>query len=238
MKDNTDLKRFVTCVKQGSKYSSNYVNVLKNMVSRNLSLSYEFVCFTDDTQGLDKDISVVELPKNIQGWWNKLYIFEKSCFRKGVVLYLDLDIVVSGNIDKLFEWCPNNWCIIRDFTKVMRPDCKKYNSSVIRFNSGELDAIWTQFQKQKTTAIRKYHGDQDFIYECNKDAKLWPDNWIQSWKWQIRSDKTLEPNGVKGNRSFRRIEHVIPPGDCCITVFHGDPKPHNCKDPWVIDNWK
>ena len=36
---------------------------------------------------------------------------------------------------------------------------------------------------------------------------------------------------------FAQIEDVKPPAECCICVFHGDPNPHNCEDPWVEINW-
>jgi len=231
-------KRFVLCIKHGVKYSSDYVNILKRMVARNLTLSYEFVCLTDDPKGLDDDIKVIALPTDLQGWWCKPYMFSKGLGLDGTVLYMDLDVVISGSLDKLFTYSPKQWCIIRDFTKVMRAGWNRYNSSVIRFEGGKLDHIWKQFQKDKISIMRRHHGDQDFIYEADKSALLWPDSWIQSWKWQIRKDKTFAPGGVKGNRKLKRIEHVKPPIECCITVFHGDPNPHNCDDPWVVENWK
>ena len=69
-------------------------------------------------------------------------------------------------------------------------------------------------------------------------ATLFPDNWVRSWKWEIRKSKEFLAGAPKGSRIFKDIEHVEPPQDCLITVFHGDPNPHNCKDPWVVSNWK
>jgi hypothetical protein len=67
---------------------------------------------------------------------------------------------------------------------------------------------------------------------------LYPDSWILSWKWEVRKDRAFAPNGRKGQRKLKTIEDVTPRIECCVTVFHGDPNPELCEDPWVIDNWK
>jgi hypothetical protein len=67
---------------------------------------------------------------------------------------------------------------------------------------------------------------------------LYPDEWIMSWKWEIRKSKDLVYKQPKGRRKLRVVEHVEPPENCCVTVFHGDPNPENCDDPWVVKNWK
>ena len=230
----------VLCLKHGTKYSADYVNVLFNMVKRHCTLDFKFVCLTEDARGLDSNIHTIPLPNYLSGWWCKPYIFSKEIGLEGTVLYMDLDVVIADNIDHLFTYEPNKWCIIRDFTRKMRPSWQKYNSSVIRFTAGELDKFWQSFKVNHQNLQRKYYGDQDWLYDVThleKPAKLFPDPWIQSWKWEIRQSKDLLP-GPKGERRLRTVENARPPKDCCITVFHGDPNPHNCLDPWVIDNWK
>ena len=41
-------KNYVVCLKWGNKYSAEYVNKLYSMVKRNLTIDYEFVCFTEN----------------------------------------------------------------------------------------------------------------------------------------------------------------------------------------------
>lgn len=231
-------KKYVLCLKHGDKYSSEYVNILKRMVDRHLTLEYEFVCLTENSKGLDPSIRTIQLPESLTGWWCKPYMFSSALPLEGTILYIDLDVVIAGNLDKLFTWEPDRWCVIRDFTKVMRPNWQKYNSSVIRFKSGQLNHVWQRFAADKQNIMRRHFGDQDWLYEADKGARLWPDSWIQSWKWQIRKDKNFAPGGTKGNRKLKKIENVRPSPECCITVFHGDPNPHNCDDPWVVENWK
>jgi hypothetical protein len=232
-------KYYVLCLKHGTKYSADYVNKLYSMVQRHCTLDIEFVCLTENSAGINENIKILPLPSGLSGWWCKPYMFSNDLPLKGTVLYMDLDVVIANNIDQLFLYSPNNWCTIRDFTRAQRPDWQKYNSSVIKFDTGELDFVWQDFFKKRNNVQAKYFGDQDYLYAAttHRPAKLFPDNWIQSWKWEIRKDKTLAPGG-RGNRKLKNIEYAVPPKDCCICVFHGDPNPHNCYDPWVLDNWK
>lgn len=202
-------------------------------------MPFQFVCVTDNPKNLNSDIVIKYLPAGLKGWWCKPYIFSKSLNLEGTILYLDLDVVISGNIDKLFTYAPQNWCTIRDFTRAQRPDWQKYNSSVIKFRPEQLYFVWEDYARNGKEIQRKYWGDQDYLFVITQKspANLYPDSWIQSWKWEIRKDKTLSP-GPRGNRKLAKIENVTPPKDCCICVFHGDPNPHNCNDPWVVDNWK
>lgn len=231
---------YVLCLKHGNKYSADYVNKLYNMVQRNCSVPYEFFCLTDDSQGLTSGVNTIPLPENLSGWWCKPYMFSRNLPIKGTILYMDLDIVIAGSIDKLFTYEPSRWCTIRDFTRTVRPDWKKYNSSVVRFKTGELHNVWEDFEKDRTNIQRRLHGDQDWLWEATQKNKaaLYPDNWILSWKWEIRKSKEFAPGGLRGNRKLKTIENVTPNSECCVCVFHGDPNPHNCEDPWVIDNWR
>ena len=230
-------QNYVLCLKHGDKYSSQYVNTLYSMVKRNLTIPFTMVCLTDNKQGIDSDILCLDLPKELTGWWCKPYMYSADLPLNGTILYMDLDVVVSGNLNKLFDYEPDNWCVIRDFTRAMQPQWEKYNSSVVRFKVGQLHNVWAEFRKDPQKIIRSHFGDQDWLWTAAKGtAKLWPDEWIRSWKWEIRKDRHLQ-SGTKGNRKFRTVEDVVPLDDCCICVFHGDPNPHNCDDPWVRNNW-
>jgi len=230
----------ILCLKHGTKYSATYVNTLYNMCKRNCTLDFDFVCLTDDPKGIDSNIKILGLPDYLSGWWCKPYIFSNELDLSGTILYMDLDVVLSGNIDKLFAYQPGHWCTIKDFTRVMRSNWKKYNSSIIRFTPGQLDFVWENFKKDRIAIQRKFFGDQDYLYDITankKAAMLYPDSWIQSWKWEVRKSKELQP-GKKGFRKLKYVEDVVPRIECCVCVFHGDPNPEHCEDPWVIDNWK
>ena len=52
------MPNHVVCLKHGKKYSAEYVNLLFKMVSRHLTVPFNFVCFTEDPTGLDMGIQV------------------------------------------------------------------------------------------------------------------------------------------------------------------------------------
>ena len=236
---STSDKLFILCLKHGQKYSADYVNKLYNMTQRHCTLEHEFVCMTEDPAFLLPGIKTIPLPKGIEGWWCKPYMFSKDLPLDGSILYLDLDVVISANIDKLFTYQPNNWCTVRDYTRAMRPKWPKYNSSVVRFKTGELDHVWSEFNKDPKSIMRQHFGDQDWLFAATRhqQAMLYPDSWTQSWKWEVRASRDFALGGRRGSRKFKTIENVVPRVECCVVVFHGDPNPEMCEDPWVLENW-
>lgn len=232
---------YILCLKHGQKYNAEYVNRLYKMVKRNCTLPFTFVCLTEDPAHLHKDIKVLALPNYLSGWWCKPYMYSADLPIKGTILYMDLDVVISGNIDKLLTYQPHHWCTIRDFTRVMRSNWSKYNSSIVRFKTGQLGFLWEKFKRERNIIMKKYHGDQDYLYEETRiqQAFLYPDSWIQSWKWEVRKSREFAPGGRRGSRTFKHEEHDAKPRpECCVCVFHGDPNPEHCTDAWVVENWK
>jgi hypothetical protein len=230
---------YFVCLKHGRKYDAEYVNVLHRMVKRNCTLDVEFVCFTEDASGLDKDIQVRDLPKtNVQGWWYKPMFFNRHLGLEGTILFCDLDVIIFENIDKLFTYKPGKFCIIRDFNRCRMPKWNKMNSSVFRLEvGGDQSHVYDEFIKDPVQNSRRFHGDQDWIYaQMHKEEfEFWPDEWIQSYKWEMRGDPAM--TRVNGKRNFVKPgEPKILP-ETSVAVFHGEPNPHNCIDPWCAANW-
>ena len=108
---------YVVCLKYGTKYSAEYVNKLYNGVKRNLTIPFEFVCYTEDARGIDNGIRIEPIPlvPGVEGWWYKPMFFNPKLGLDGTILFFDLDVVVFRNIDNFFTYNPNQFCIIRDF---------------------------------------------------------------------------------------------------------------------------
>ena len=85
--------------------------------------------------------------------------------------------------------------------------------------------------------MQNNHGDQDWITKRAKDdINHWPDDWIRSYKWEmigLKDTKLLTKDGRKFFRTPATIKE-----ENKVAVFHGEPKPFNCADKWVVDNWK
>jgi hypothetical protein len=240
-KEQKDIKNYIVCLKHGTKYSSLYVNVLYNMVKRHTTIPYEFVCFTDDTRDINPDIRTIPLkPIGVYGWWYKVIFFDKNFPLDGNILYFDLDVVINSNIDRLFLNQPDKFNIIRDFNRSLRNDWSRMNSSVFRLKTGSLSYVYDNFFKNHAMEIRRHHGDQDWIFaqvgKNKNDWCFWPDEWIQSYKWEMRDRNDLDR--INGIRNFKNQKEpkVLP--QTCVAVFHGEPHPHQCNDKWVKENWK
>jgi len=233
--------RYVVCLKYGNKYSADYVNKLYNMVKRNLTLDHEFVCFTEDATGIDPAIRIEPIPliSGVTGWWYKPMFFNPKLPLRGTLLFFDLDVVIFKNIDNLFSYEPNKFCIIRDFNRHVIRNYNKFNSSIFRLTTGQHSAVYTDFIKNPTGPVRRYHGDQDWIRATVNDGDYayWPDESIQSYKWEMRG-KPKYNKMPRGLRDFETSGDPVVKNATSVAVFHGDPNPHNCKDQWVIDNWK
>jgi hypothetical protein len=202
-------------------------------------MPFDFVCLTENPEGLISKIKVKSLPRiAVQGWWMKPWMFSAELGFTGDVLFLDLDLVLCSNIDKLWTYNPeDDFVIIRDFTRHQNPTWQKFNSSVIRFRAEKYHWIWDDFLNNHRSIMPKNHGDQDYLYSLLKDkGKYWPDSWIQSYKWEMRDKRDIVP--INGKRNFVSIKDPRVEPDLCIAVFHGDPNPEEVKDPWVITNWQ
>jgi len=226
----------VLCVKFGPLYTKDYVEKLRNMVRRHLTVPYELVCLTDDQHPIDGVRSIVQPHAGYQkGWWHKVHMFDPSLNLKGRVLYFDLDVVIHNNIDKLVLGYENKFLGIRDFNRKFNPSWSILNSSVMSWPAGLHPDIYTVF-KNDTKKAMKLHGDQDWIWQVAKTRiTFWPDKWLQSYKWEIRDRNELIYE--KGKRYFRNVKNTKMPQDCSVCVFHGDPKPSEVFDPYVVDNW-
>ncbi len=140
-------KLTICCVKWGTKYDARYVNVLRAMCEKNAPY-HEFQCFTDDPRGIDPRVVIRDLPPGFLGWWNKIALFRPGLF-DGRVLYLDLDVAVTGRLAPLLSGG-----IIHDW------HVPTYNSSAMCWVAGEHADIW---EKYTPDVASRLHGDQDWI---------------------------------------------------------------------------
>lgn len=137
----------VACMKWGDKYGPEYVNRLYNMVERNTTLPFKFICFTDNADGLLPEVSVrplpdMPLPPDKERGWRKLSLFRDDVGLEGRVLFLDLDVVIVGNIDGFFT-IDGDFIFIRHW----KPSVKQGvgQTAVYRFEAGKLKFLYDDF---------------------------------------------------------------------------------------------
>jgi hypothetical protein len=228
----------VICLKHGIKYSSDYVNKLYNMMERHLTIPYRFVCFTDDHVGIDPRVEIRLLPDaRFQGWWWKPYVFKDDHFMRGDTnFFMDLDMVIVKNINHLITYRPGEFLGLRDPGRVFRQDYQKLGSAVMRWPAGEFGNIWSDFDRDPA-AVGRLHGDQDWIWQLHQNSiKFYPDEWIRSYKWEIRNRSELA--GYGRNSYFLEVRNPEIPHDTAVLAFHGNPPVHDVQDPVILENWR
>ena len=216
------------CVCYGIKYKLEYVQKLYNMVQRHTTLEHNFFIFTDNMEmEIDGHVNIRTFPMvNLQGWWNKMQLFHPGVI-EGTTLYMDLDVVITDNIDCFFTYEPEaDFVGMNDFN----PDTMIFNSSVMRFNPEAMkDKIWQPFINDRPNWLR-HSGDQNVISDLilkYEETRSFPDSWTQSYKWYDRKGQRYH----KGKWTF---EHN---GESLVTVFHGEPNPHQSDMEWVKKAW-
>lgn len=206
------------CVQTGNYQGrgAEYVNNLFDMVRRNLpaGMEGEFVCFTDDLS-LDyhEDITTRGLPQGLEGWWNKLALFQDGLFPKGDrVVYFDLDTLIIGALDEIVAY-EGPFAMLRDFYRQGGGQ-----SSVMLWRAGFGHHLWNEYVAAGFPT-HDLGGDQSWI-----EKRVSPE-WLQD----------LFPGDFV---SFKADCGKYPPKGSKVIVFHGNPRPHEVLDGWVPDVWK
>jgi hypothetical protein len=211
----------VCCIKVGTKYDARYVNILFDMVRRNLPSGFpgRFICFTDDAAGLDQAIQSRKVPSDLTGWWAKLWLFSQDAFPDGGrVLYFDLDTVITGPLDDIVIY-DGPFAILRDAYRVWG-----LQSSVMAWEAGNkyARAIWEQWISAGKPTFPG--GDQQWIEECLGNAG-----------WRVDLFQVRYPGKF---RSYKvECRNIVPRGTS-VVFFHGDPRPHEISVGWVPEAWR
>lgn len=244
----------VLCLKWGTRYDANYVNILFHSVRRHLPRPFNFYCCTENADGLDAEIRIIPFPDNPgvkRGWPDilvKLMVLQDGFGDLvGPTLFLDLDIVIMDDIGPLFDYKPGEYCIIHNWVNWRKQLLGRRpavgNSSVFRFDAGRSNHVYETFLREMGQAedTRIYNTEQAFLTHAMEKVNWWPDEWVRSYKWNCRPAFPLN----------LLVTPKAPPG-CRILVFHGRPDPdeairgytgrklhhHMQAAPWLADHWK
>lgn len=207
----TDKKPFgdelIICCVMNNNYADcgvEYVNNLYRSVQRNMTMPHRFVCFTDIPHGIQCETR----PISGHGWFAKLFMFKE--FTQGKVVFLDLDTVITGNMDFVNDY-QGDFAILRDF---YRPD--GYGSGMMIWKGGFGHGITDAFVAEGQPDIPG--GDQLYI-----ESKVASADKLQ----EVYQDKIV---------SYKLHAENALPDKASIVCFHGFPRPHQVGG-WVNDYW-
>jgi hypothetical protein len=184
--DPRSLEYNVIVVKWGNKFTSEHVNRLYRMAKKNITLPFNFYCYTEDPIGIYDEVNIVpiDISLGLEKWWWKLTLFKKNNWGNGINLFLDLDVVIQNNIDHFFRNMKHNKIVILDYGDTeMIPEIEMlnfhpitsphYNSSIMIWYNNENQDIYEKFIKNYKLYLKTYYGiDRFFSYEISPNKFL------------------------------------------------------------------
>jgi hypothetical protein len=228
------------CVIHGDAYSWQYVEKLYRMLQANLARPVRMHVFTEHTRPVPEPFvkHALEDWPGMDGrrraWWYKMQLFNPA---HGIeqLLYFDLDVVITGNLDWISQLDPAYFWTIRDFRKLWRPTWQGINSSAMYWNVPAHAGLWNKFvQNGVNTVARMHAGDQDFLTAniSAKSLRFFDDDIVKSWRWEI-FDGGIDPT----TRQYLQPGAGTVMTNASIVVFHGSPKQHEISDATMLKYW-
>ncbi len=235
-------------MKWGDRYGAHYVARLFAAARRNLVGPLRFVCFTDDASLEIEGVEVfplpeINLPPRVASTpWRKLSVWRHPLAElSGDVLFLDLDIVITGNLNALFDYRPGEFCVIENWTQKGQG---VGNTSVFRFPAGIYTEIYSEFNRDPETVLSSFRIEQQYISARLPQQRFWPDEWCVSFKHSL-----LPPFPMNW------IKTPPLPSSARVVIFSGRPDPDEARDgvwpapvhkrfykhvrptPWIAAHW-
>lgn len=217
-------------------YGEQHVRILRDSLRRNCTLPHRFVLITDQPDNFP-DIDTVCMPdghRDLPGYkskgggcWHRLRLFDRDfCLTVGErVVQLDLDCVITGNVDPIFDRS-EPFVAWKDVTP-----STPYCGSMLMMDAGARQRVWDEFSADPKGCMeksrRKVGTDQAWIGEC-----------LGFW------EKTWGPkDGVYNYRHELERKHSGRlPENARMVFFTGpvDPSQEQLqrKHQWIAENWR
>ena len=239
----------IVCMKWGTRYGSEFVNRLYNSIQRHTRRKTQLVCFTDDPSGINPNVLIEPIPElalpaeHANKPWRKITLWKKELAGlSGDVLFLDLDLIITGNLDDFFDYKPGHYCVAENWTQIGK---NIGNTSCYRFPVGGHDYLYDNLHANAQKYIDQYRISQVYISREITDMVFWPALWTASFK------HTLIP---KWPMNF--FKTPVLPKDTKIVAFTGKPDQDEAArgiwpapwykktykfvrpTPWIAEHWQ
>lgn len=184
--------------KWGKKYGPEYVNALYRSLQVNVNEYFDLTCITDDTNGLRKEIQVIDYntfdpfdyPKNKIFTREKLVLFER--FQTGRNVWLDLDILIHDNITKeVTSDCPrakfiwNHWNpLSRSYDWYGKGASCHVNSSFVMWEGTGGKHLFNYLINNEEKSFFTYRSlDKFLFYQCHRKGMMdfWDKGFISNY---------------------------------------------------------
>lgn len=242
------------CMKWGTRYGAEYVNRLHAGIGRHVTGDWKLVCFTDDASGVDVAVDCRPLPplENVPERlankpWRKLSLWRADVapdLTGQDALVLDLDVVLTGNLDDFFTFQPGRYAVMENPTKM---GSGVGNTSVFRLNVGahpeiyerfaaDAEGVYQQEFRIEQELISARLGDGRATRHCGRTPEVradpfyaglneqvfWPHEWVLSFKEHLLPGWPM-----------RLWQVPALPKTARVVIFHGKPDP----DEAMVGQW-
>lgn len=212
--------KFVCIYKMGADFSKEYVLKLKGMVDRHGDGKFDFVCFTDNPELLERYDYCIEFERDHAGWWSLPEKFRIT----GKAMFVGLDTVIVGSLKpfaSLINKCPRKTVYMIKALRFPNKSNRLFANGIMLWNG---DLRWLFESYNYVEAKTQYPLEQDYtsarLVDGGHDIRV-----IQSAVSGIYSYKINCLEGL--------------PEDARIVLFHGKPRLHQLRDVrWIKENWK
>ena len=212
-----------------SKFTAEHVNIMTNMIGRNLDIPHRFLCITDDPAGVKCetyplwDEPNVNLPQGKPNCYRRLKVFGEFGKELGDrLMSIDLDAVITKNITPIVDR-KEDFVIWGDTAK-----STLYNGGFWIMTPGARAQVWEKFTPMAPNITQK-------LKIIGSDQA-----WISHTLGPGEATWTTE-DGVFSYRNHLRKGLLPKPPNARIVFFHGsfDPWSAHCQaHRWVREAYK
>jgi len=229
-----ETSKIVLCMKWGTLYPAEYVNVLFKACQSHITGDFRFVCLTSEPEGLLPEVKVFPIPDiglehrhYYDGAWPKIGVFSQSLYGlQGRCLFIDLDTVILSSLDPFFD-VPGPLVAINNAPWSNGALPPRTMSSVFAFDIGTLGHVVERLQDDRDAIVAKHKIEQEYLHHAVEGIQYWPQEWLVSFKYHLRQPLLVD----------RFLPPKSPPPDAKLVIFHGRPRPIDLVRP-PKGNWE
>jgi hypothetical protein len=204
--------------------AAKYINRLYASVKRNTTIPFKFTCFIREGLIVDNVNSEITIKYFDAPTWKgrlpKLYAFAPENGLTGRVVIMDLDLIITGNLDQVLLYGGK-------FMTRSEPRVNNISGGDIIFFEAGRYTFWSRLNKDTKRIINETRGNERFFYRKMFDRRM---DFLQ----------TLYPNSFMSYKvDLRKTFEVRIPAECKFISCHGHPKPHELegKTNWLEAYW-
>jgi len=201
------VNKVICVLRSGGTFMPDHVYALYRNLTRSFTVPFELHALADVPVTCDVYHG---LENDWPGWWSKMELFRPGLFDDGDrVVYMDLDTVLVGNVDWLFDF-NGSFVVLKAFQR----------------NRWATSLPWDRFTVNPRVCMAMYRGggDQRFLMkqmEGNIECAFWQD---------------LFPDRVVSYKRHVLLMEDMQPSQDSVVCFHGNPRPWDVSGArWIME---